>query len=145
MTLNNLGVLYSDNNRMDDAEKAFDEALDIRRNLAVANPDAYLPNVANTLNNMANFYLTAGRKQEAETHAAEAERVLVPLWQANPALHGNLVAKILVNLARIAEASRQPASVACALARRALAAAYDPTIKQAIQQLIDHLSPGSQS
>jgi tetratricopeptide (TPR) repeat protein len=47
-TLNNLGNLYRANNRMDDAEKAYDEALDLRRKLANANPDAYLPDVATT-------------------------------------------------------------------------------------------------
>ena len=144
MTLNNLAILYSANNRMDDAEKAYDEALDLYRKLARANPDAYLPDVAMTLNNLANFYLSADRIQEAEKHATEAERILDPLWQANPELHGNLMARILWNRALIAEASRQP-SEACALARRALAAAYDPVLKQSIQKLIDRLSPGSQS
>jgi tetratricopeptide (TPR) repeat protein len=143
-TLNNLAILYSVNNRMDDAEKAYDEALDLYRKLARANPDAYLPDVAMTLNNLANFYLSADRIQEAEKHATEAERILDPLWQANPELHGNLMARILWNRALIAEASRQP-SEACALARRALAAAYDPVLKQSIQKLIDRLSPGSQS
>ena len=42
-TLNNLAVLYSDTQRIQQAERAYDEALAIQRGLAEANPDAYLP------------------------------------------------------------------------------------------------------
>src|SRR5439155_691694 len=54
-TLNNLAVLYRATQRMKEAETAYQEALSIRRRLAEANPDAYLPNVAMTLNNLANL------------------------------------------------------------------------------------------
>jgi len=37
------------------AEEAYQEALSIRRELAKANPEAYLPDVARTLNNLANL------------------------------------------------------------------------------------------
>ena len=43
MTLNNLANLYSATQRMKEAEQAYAEALAIRRKLAEANPDAYLP------------------------------------------------------------------------------------------------------
>ena len=59
MTLNNLAVLYRATQRMQQAERAYDEALAIQRRLAEANPDAYLPDVALTLNNLA--ILTAAR------------------------------------------------------------------------------------
>jgi tetratricopeptide (TPR) repeat protein len=143
-TLNNLANLYSDTQRMKEAGQAYGEALAIRRKLAEANPDTYLPYVATTLNNLANLDHLTGRTQEAETHASEAERILEPLWQANPELHGNLMAKILWTRVLVSEASKKPAAEACALARRALAAAYDPALKQSIQQLIDRLCPASQ-
>jgi len=140
-TLNNLANLYRATQRMRDAEQAYAQALAIRRKLAEANPDAYLPYLASLLNNLASFSLSTGQMQEAEKHASEAERVLDPLWQANPALHGNLMAKILGTRSEIAEADQRPATEACDLARRALAAAYDPGLKQQIQQLIDRLCP----
>ena len=143
-TLNNIADLYSGTQRMKEAEEAYAEALAIRRNLAEANPDAYLPYVAMTLNNLADLYCLTGRTQEAETHAAEAEGILDPLWQANPELHGNLMARILGTRAEVCEASKKPAAEACTLARRALAAAYDPALKQAIQQHIDRHCPESQ-
>jgi tetratricopeptide (TPR) repeat protein len=51
-TLNNLGILHLDQNRMEEARKAYDEALTIRRQLAKQNPEAYLPDLAGTLNNL---------------------------------------------------------------------------------------------
>ncbi|MCL2661455.1 MAG: tetratricopeptide repeat protein, partial [Acidobacteriaceae bacterium] len=51
--LNNLAILYSDTNRMEKAESAYDEALKIRRELAESSPDVYRPDVASTLNNLA--------------------------------------------------------------------------------------------
>lgn len=41
MTLNNLGILHRDQNRMDEARKAYEEALGTYRQLARANPDTY--------------------------------------------------------------------------------------------------------
>ena len=45
-TLNNLGNLYHDSQRLKEAEAAHREALDIRRQLAKTNPAAYQPDVA---------------------------------------------------------------------------------------------------
>ncbi len=49
MTLNNLGVLYRNQNRMAEARIAFDESLEIRRHLARENPVAYLGDLAGSL------------------------------------------------------------------------------------------------
>ena len=43
MTLNNLGVLHSDQNRKEEARKAFEEALAIYRELAQPNPTPTCP------------------------------------------------------------------------------------------------------
>ena len=45
-TLNNLGILDSDQGRMEEAGKEFAEALQIRRELAQKNPETYRPDVA---------------------------------------------------------------------------------------------------
>jgi hypothetical protein len=44
-TCEHLALLYSDTQRMKEAEEACQEALSIRRELAKANPDVYLPDV----------------------------------------------------------------------------------------------------
>jgi tetratricopeptide (TPR) repeat protein len=142
-TLNNLAVLYGNTQRIKEAEQAYAEALTIRRKLAEANPDAYLPYVAIALNNLAYFHYSGGRLGEAGAQASKAEEILDPLWRANPELHGNLMAKTLWTRALISEASKRPVAEACALARRAFAAAYDPGVKESIQLLIDRLSSES--
>jgi hypothetical protein len=128
--------LYGSAQRAQKADQAFGLALAIYRNLSEANPDAYLPQVATTLNNLASFEHSAGRTQEAEVHATEAEGILEPQWKANRELHGNLMARVLATRALIAHTSQQP-TTACAFARRAFTAAYDPILKQRIQKDID--------
>jgi hypothetical protein len=78
--------------------------------------------------------------QEAEQACSEAERILGPLWRANPELHGNQMARILRTRALLYEERGEPGE-ACALARRGLVAAYDPDVRQSIQQIIDRLLP----
>jgi hypothetical protein len=51
-TLNNLGVLHNEQNRMEESRKEFDEALKLRRDLTQTNPEVYLPDLAETLNNL---------------------------------------------------------------------------------------------
>ena len=45
-TLNNLGIVYADTQRVANADSAYREALDIRRRLAKENPAAYDPYVS---------------------------------------------------------------------------------------------------
>jgi tetratricopeptide (TPR) repeat protein len=49
MTLDSLGDLYLDRTDYSEAVKSFQEALKTYRQLALANPQIYLPNVAITL------------------------------------------------------------------------------------------------
>jgi tetratricopeptide (TPR) repeat protein len=44
-TLNNLGVLYRDENRMEEARKAYEEALQIYQAFAQIDPSRYQPDV----------------------------------------------------------------------------------------------------
>src|SRR5579871_2705774 len=82
-TLNNLAVLYSDTQRKKEAEEAYCEALSIHRDLAKANPEAYLPHVANTLNNLAVLYRNTERVVDAEKLHCEALSIRRELAKAN--------------------------------------------------------------
>ena len=62
----------------------------------------------------------------------------------NPEVHGDQMAKILGMRALLCLGLEERSTDACALARRALAAAYDPGLKQGIQQVIDRLCVDSQ-
>jgi hypothetical protein len=66
------------------------------------------------------------------------------LWRVNPEVHGDQMAKIWWMRALLCLGLQEPSTDACALARRAFAAAYDPGLKQGIQQLIDRLCVDSQ-
>jgi tetratricopeptide (TPR) repeat protein len=65
-----LANLYRDLRRFEDAERAYDAALKIRKELAAKNPDAYLPDLLQTQANIGNFYL-ATQKTEAGITALE--------------------------------------------------------------------------
>jgi hypothetical protein len=49
-----------------EGEQAYQEAPTIRRQLAQANPQAYLPDVAMTLNNLGNLYRATQRLSEQQ-------------------------------------------------------------------------------
>ncbi len=102
-TLNNLGNLYRDRQRMKEAETAYQEGLSTYRELAQANPEVYLPHVAMTLNNVANLYRDTQRMREAEAACREAEAILEPLWFVNPELHGDQIARNLLMRALLCE------------------------------------------
>ncbi|HEX3531483.1 MAG TPA: tetratricopeptide repeat protein, partial [Thermoanaerobaculia bacterium] len=74
-TLNNLGILHSDQNHMDEAGKDYEEALKIRRQLALKNPDTYLPYVATTLNNLGDLHRDQNRRDEAGKDYEEALKI----------------------------------------------------------------------
>jgi tetratricopeptide (TPR) repeat protein len=105
-TLNNLAILYRGTQRMKQAEEAFAEALDIRRKLARANPDAYLPYVANTLNNLANLFSGTQRMKQAEEAYAEALETYRQLARTNPDAYLPDVATTLNNLAVLYRATQ---------------------------------------
>ncbi len=84
-TLNNLGNLYGDTQRLKESEQAFQEALQIRRELAKSNPTAYQPYVAQTLNNLGILYITTGRPKESAVVLEEALHIFQELATSNPA------------------------------------------------------------
>ena len=88
-TLNNLGVLYRNTQRLKESADAYTEALQIRRELAKANPAAYLPDVAGTLNNLGNLHKAEGQNIEAAAQFCnEAAVIFKQLSVDNPARFG---------------------------------------------------------
>jgi len=80
-TLSNLGIMYRRQNRLEEARKAFDEALEIRRKLSRLNADTYLPDVAETLNDLGNLLSDQNRMQEALEDYDEALEIRRKLAQ----------------------------------------------------------------
>ena len=105
--LNNLGILYSDNQRFAEAKAAYDEALTIRRQLAQQNPLAYLPNVAMTLNNLGLLYSDTSRPKQAEEAYDEGLGIYWGLAKVNPATYLPYVATTLNNLAVLYGANKR--------------------------------------
>ncbi|MGB5910224.1 MAG: tetratricopeptide repeat protein, partial [Promethearchaeia archaeon] len=67
-----LGTLYHDLGRFEEAEHAYNEVLDIYKELADKNPDDYLHGIAITKISLGNLYLNLKRFAEAETAYNEA-------------------------------------------------------------------------
>ena len=66
------------------AEKEYKEALEIRRKLAEANPDAFLPYVATTLFNIALLRMSEHRKDEAKKACEEALEIYKAMAKKAP-------------------------------------------------------------
>ncbi len=74
------------NNQFVKAEKRYQEALTILRELAQNNPAVYLRDVATTLNNLGLLVVAdSSRREEAEKHYQEALKTYRQLAQNNPA------------------------------------------------------------
>ena len=71
-------------NRFEAAVASFTEALDIRRQLAEARPDVYLPYVAMTLNNLGNVQINMNRFEAAVASFTEALDIRRQLAEARP-------------------------------------------------------------
>ncbi|MBB3181160.1 tetratricopeptide repeat protein [Variovorax sp. Sphag1AA] len=97
-TLNNLGNLLSDESRMAEARKAYEESLSIRRTLAHKNPDVYLRDVAATLNNLGVLNRDENRMADARTAFEESLSTYRTLTQKNPDAYLPDVASTLNNL-----------------------------------------------
>jgi tetratricopeptide (TPR) repeat protein len=72
--------------------------LEIRRRLAQTNPQAYEPDVAQTLNNLASLYRNAQRFTESEAMHKEALEIRRRLAQTNPQAYEPDVAQTQYNL-----------------------------------------------
>ena len=72
MSLNNQSGRLADLGRREEALAAIEEAVTIRRDLAAARPDAFLPDLATSLNNQSSCLADLGRREEALAAIEEA-------------------------------------------------------------------------
>ena len=77
-------MLLGDLGRREEALAAIEEAVAIRRALAEARPDAFLPSLAGALNNQSNRLSGLGRREEALAAIEEAVTIRRQLAQARP-------------------------------------------------------------
>jgi len=85
----NLGILYWKLGRFEEAEHAYQEALEIDKVLANKNPDAYKPNVAVTQESLGRLYADLGRFEESEQAYQEAIEINKELANKNPNVKKN--------------------------------------------------------
>jgi Tfp pilus assembly protein PilF len=107
MTLNNLGLLQRDQNRMEEAGQAFAEALKTYRKLAETHPDTYLPDVAMMLDNLGNLQSDQNRMEEASKAYAEALTIRRKLAENNPGAYLPDLATTLNNLGNLHRAQNR--------------------------------------
>ena len=86
-------------NHFTQADPKYNEALTIFRQLAVQNPDAYLPDVAETMNNLAVLFYSTNRHQEAKKEFNEALTIRRQLADQNPDAYLPELSDTLNNLA----------------------------------------------
>ncbi|HEV3037831.1 MAG TPA: tetratricopeptide repeat protein [Candidatus Angelobacter sp.] len=99
--LNNLGKLYNDHHRLDEARQALDEALKISRGLARKDPEVYMPYLAATLGNLGILHHTQNRMEEAGQAYDEVLKVYRELARKNPDTYPSYVASTLNNLGNL--------------------------------------------
>ena len=128
---NNVANRLSDVGRREDALSAAEEAVSLRRRLAAARPDAFLPDLALSLNNVANSLSAVGRREDALSAAEEAVSLRRRLAAARPdaflpdlATSVNNVAAMLSEVGR-REDALSAAEEAVSLYRRLAAARPD--------------------
>ena len=95
---NLLGLFYSNTNRFMEAEKCYQEALEIYRKLAKENPEAYEEKVADICNNLGVLYKYTNRTKEAEECCQETLEIRRRLAKENPEADEGKVAIACNNL-----------------------------------------------
>jgi tetratricopeptide (TPR) repeat protein len=108
VTLNNIGALYADLNRMAQARTAYEEALKIYRELTVQNLPTYLPGMAMTLLNLGNLHSDQSHNKEARKAYEEALRIYRELSIQNPDTYLPDVATTLNNLGTLDRTENHP-------------------------------------
>jgi hypothetical protein len=95
MSLHNIGSMLSDLGRREEARAASQEALAIRRRLAEARPDAFLPELATSLGVVSEILAGLSRRAEAAQAAQHALQILAPFVERYPAKFGELAREIV--------------------------------------------------
>ncbi|MBF0473031.1 MAG: tetratricopeptide repeat protein [Nitrospirae bacterium] len=139
MTLNNLGLLYSDTQRHKDAETAFDQALKIYRDLSKTNPAAYLPDVAATLNNLALLYSSQNDPQKGLQYSKESLEIKRILWKNSPTAYGDTLAQSLGTYALILMQAEPNNIEIPSLLKEAENVAYREDLKKDAREMLGQL------
>lgn len=105
--LNSLGNVFSANQKMGEAEKAYLEALNIYRQLVTKNTIAFLSDLATTLNNLGLLYNDNHRMSEAEKAYLEALNIQRQLATKNPDAFLPNLAMTLNNLGNLYSDNQQ--------------------------------------
>ena len=112
-SLNNLSNRLADLGRREEALAAIEQAVTIRRQLAEARPDAFLPDLATSLNNLSNRLADLGRREEALAAIEEAVTIRRQLAEARPDAFLPDLAMSLNNLSiRLADLGRREEALA---------------------------------
>ena len=82
---NNLGVLYSDTNRLKEAEAKYLRAKEIYEQLAAENPSAYMFDLAGTYYNLGLLYMTLKDIEQAVEYFRKAKEDFIQTARGNPA------------------------------------------------------------
>jgi tetratricopeptide (TPR) repeat protein len=82
--LNRFGIVLSNLGQHKDAYTATQESVNLFRDLARDDPQAFNPDLANSLNNLSSRFRRLGQHEEALTVAQEAVNMLRKLVQVNP-------------------------------------------------------------
>ena len=146
-----LGYRLANASRPEEALAAAGEAVEIRRRLAAARPDAFEPDLAMSLNNLGNRLSELRRAEEALAAAGEAVEIRLRLAAARPDAFEPDLAMSLNNLGRMLSGAGRPeeAWVADAEAveiRRRLAADgwpafFEPDPGAAIREAVEIYRP----
>ena len=121
MSLNNLGRALSALGRREEALAATQEAVDIRRQLAKHQPDAFLPDLAGSLGIYGVVLNSLGRHAEAAAAFADGMRAISPFVRASPAAFGELAKALLQDyLGACAAAGETPDEALVAQVRQAI-------------------------
>lgn len=112
LSLNNLSIRLAALGRREEALAAIKEAVELRRALAAARPDAFRPDLASSLNNLSNRLADLGRREEALAAIEEAVEILRALAAARPlAFAEPLATSLWVRVDRLEEAGDLGAAV----------------------------------
>jgi tetratricopeptide (TPR) repeat protein len=113
--LNSLSIRLAELGRREEALGAAEEAVAIRRRLAEARPDAFLPDLAKSLNNLSAFLAGLGRREEALAANEEALATYRGLAEMRPDAFLPDVAWSLSNLStRLAGVGRREEALGAA-------------------------------
>jgi hypothetical protein len=91
----------------------YQEARDTYRKLAQANPQAYLPAVAQTLNNLAILELAQDHIKQAQVLVSEALTIRRGLYKKHPMACGNDLAQSLAAEVMVLQRTEKEAFLAC--------------------------------